>query len=1022
MNLGSIRFRVVGLVPIVLLLGCGYNSNRNDIGSNSYFSIGGMLSGLIAGRSVVLQSNDKDDLTLEVDGNFAFVKKLAAGTDYRVTVRTQPEGETCIVRNQAGTISGEDITDIAVVCTAIADNQSLTVGGTVTGLVGTGLVLQNNGGDTLPIRENGSFVFATPLIAGSAYNVTVAVQPKDPEQTCTVINGSGKLDGISVNDVSVSCATPLVSIGCFIASAALVSPGDDVTLSWSMQHASSCEINPGAIQAVPSNAGSVEVRVSVTTTFILTCQGEGGPIDSTPVTVHVTDSDWAQVSAGNYTTCAIKRDGRLFCWGFSGYGSLGKDYDENRFSPVQESTRSSDWIRVSVGWQTCAIKRDGRLFCSGPPDNTGNPTDLPVMGPVLEQESSGASDWVEVSSGGSHTCAIKRDGRLFCWGAGGNGQLGNNSTEDSDVPVQESTSATDWVQVSAQVSAGNLFNATGFTTCAIKRDGRLFCWGAGGAGQLGNNSTEDSEVPVQESTSATDWSQVSVGSYLTCAIKRDSSLFCWGKMNVISNTIVWERSTVPVQEQTLATDWAQVSSSVNACALKTDGRLFCVGSTATDQRDNSPYIPSYTLSPPHPDSVETSQFVQEKTAAKDWAQVSRGYAHICGLKADGRLFCWGNDNYGQLGENSPPISLVPVQEKTGAADWAQINAGGKSLGALKRDGRLFNWTGVIVSHFESSAPLDELLVQESTEATDWIEVSTNGVLSDGSHTCGLKADGRIFCWGVNDKGQLGNNSTEDSKEPVQESTAATDWIRVTSGTLHTCGVKTDGRLFCWGDNQYGQLGTGSQVASKVPIQESTAAADWAKVSSGGFSTCAIKRDGRLFCWGNDENNGPPRIFAASLDPIPENKSATDWAEVSVGLGNSCAIKTDGRLFCWGDNTGGIIDDNTVFTYYALPVQERTAASDWARVSADYFICAVKTDGRLFCWGINNQYGQFGNNSTLASLVPVQEATAASDWVQVVTAERDYTCALKRDGRLFCWGREAAGVIGGPNSGPVWPTE
>ncbi|MBN1655656.1 MAG: hypothetical protein JXA30_17965 [Deltaproteobacteria bacterium] len=668
---------MVGLVLLCLLseckTGCDGDNNveedasvdtfteggqRGDASKDDFrpsFTVGGTLSGLAIGASVVLQNNQKDNLTLEKNGSFTFSTELPDKAEYQVQVSAQPMEQTCVVTNHEGTISGADVTNISVVCTVQegAVGNSFTVGGVVTGLEGIGLILQNNGGDDLAINRNGAFRFATRLEDASGYNVTIASQPKSPDQLCTVTDGSGTLKGVDVADVTVLCSrseTGPSAIDMFKASSQFVSAGDEVTLSWMTHGFTSCDIYPGRIAAEPAAAGSEDVNVSVTTDFVLTCRGRNGYASSDPVTVTVLDPGWKSISSGDDHCCAIKRDGRLFCWGKGSEGQLGN-------APVSNST-------------------------------------IPV------QEYTTATDWSTVSAGGDHTCAIKADGRLFCWGANNSGQIGLIPVESNPLEhIQESTAATDW----SQVSAGR------GSTCAIKDDRRLFCWGSYLG--LGNGSDNGlSREPVREYTAATDWAQVSAGANHTCAIKTDGRLFYWGRVPGVPSGGGFSpydynnyNVTIPEPESTAATDWAQVSAGANhTCAIKTDGGLFCWGYGSID--------------PSIADRTEPRQLMvptRESTAATDWAQVSAGAGFTCAVKTDGRLFCWGTDDYGQLGHeaNSTEDQWVPVQESTAATDWSQVSAG-------------------------------------------------------SNHTCALKSDRQIFCWGANYHGQLGNNSTSNNIGPV----------------------------------------------------------------------------------------------------------------------------------------------------------------------------------------------------------------------------------------------------------------
>jgi len=176
------------------------------------YTVGGSVTGLDAGNSVVMQNNSGDDLSVNADGSFTFATPLETGDDYAVTVLTDPTSpnQTCVVSNGSGTISDTDVTDVTVVCTT----TTYTVGGDASGLATDNIVvLQNNSADDLPVNANGSFTFATPIDDGTGYDVTVLTEPTTPSQTCVVENGSGLLAGDNVTDVTVICTTNQYSVG-----------------------------------------------------------------------------------------------------------------------------------------------------------------------------------------------------------------------------------------------------------------------------------------------------------------------------------------------------------------------------------------------------------------------------------------------------------------------------------------------------------------------------------------------------------------------------------------------------------------------------------------------------------------------------------------------------------------------------------------------------------------------------------------------------------------------------------------
>lgn len=184
-------------------------SNVRITCSTQTFALSGTVNGLL-GSGLVLQNTGQDPVEVAADGAFTF-GELASGAAYDVTVRTQPSNPTqsCVVSGGSGVISNADVATVSVSCST----STFSVGGAVSGLSGSGLVLRNNGVDDLSVIANGAFSFATPLESGGTYNVTVASQPTNPTQTCTVSNGTGTIEGANITSIAVSCATTEFTIG-----------------------------------------------------------------------------------------------------------------------------------------------------------------------------------------------------------------------------------------------------------------------------------------------------------------------------------------------------------------------------------------------------------------------------------------------------------------------------------------------------------------------------------------------------------------------------------------------------------------------------------------------------------------------------------------------------------------------------------------------------------------------------------------------------------------------------------------
>ncbi|HUR17631.1 MAG TPA: hypothetical protein VMZ51_01685, partial [Acidimicrobiales bacterium] len=246
-------------------------------------------------------------------------------------------------------------------------------------------------------------------------------------------------------------------------------------------------------------------------------------------------------------------------------------------------------------------------------------------------------------------------------------------------------------------------------------------------------------------------------------------------------------------------------------------------------------------------------------------------------------------------------------------------------------------------------------------------------------------------WGYNFFGQLGDGTTTAHSIPVQVGTA-TNWATVAAGGYHTAAIRTDGTLCAWGNNEYGQLGDGSTTArSSIPVQVGTAT-NWATVAAGGKHTAAIRTDGTLWAWGNNDSGqvGDGTLTAHSI-PVQVG-TATNWATVAAGGNHTAAIRADGTLWAWGYNGYGQAGSGSFF-----PARLGTA-TDWATVAAGHsHTAAVKTDGTLWAWGYNG-YGQLGDGTTTTRFVPVQVGTA-TDWATVVAGD-SHTAAVRTDGTLW----------------------
>lgn len=278
-----------------------------------------------------------------------------------------------------------------------------------------------------------------------------------------------------------------------------------------------------------------------------------------------------------------------------------------------------------------------------------------------------------------------------------------------------------------------------------------------------------------------------------------------------------------------------------------------------------------------------------------------------------------------------------------------------------------------------------------------------------NHGCTVQA-GALYCWGGNGQAELGLGHTKAVMQATRVGTGA-DWRDVCGGEEHTCALRDDGSVWCWGKNLHGELGVGDKDRRLLPTR--VADSNFVRIACGGYNTCGIRADGALFCWGDNWEGklglGDP--FGTPDGTKPSAVSgALSFRELSLGQGNVAGVTREGTLYCWGRNTDG--QCGTMSDVGQLRSPTRVGAdSDYAHVSTGMRqTCAIKVDGRLFCWGTDSG-GSLGlgvANDTLKS-TPLQVG-ARSDWTEVHVLWF-HTCARRGAGALYCWGRNAEGQLG-----------
>ena len=429
---------------------------------------------------------------------------------------------------------------------------------------------------------------------------------------------------------------------------------------------------------------------------------------------------------------------------------------------------------------------------------------------------------------------------------------------------------------SSQAAVAISASSSGGYTCALLNTGGVKCWGG------------SSLIP--EIISGLDNAiAISVGGGHICAVLTTGGVKCWGgnTYGQLGNNSTME-STTPVDVTGLTSGVIAISAGVyHTCAVLASGGVKCWGRNDYGQLGNNTRTDSLT-------PVDVGGLSAGATA------VTVGLDHACALFTTGGVMCWGNGYHGQLGNGSSMDRYFPVGVIGLGSGVAAISAGHDYTCAVLTSGAAKCWGYNGYGTLGNNSTADNYTAADVSGLDSGVTVISAG----HNHTCAVLMSGKVKCWGFNNHGQLGNNSTASSYIPVDVSGLNNGFAAVSVGKGHTCAILTTGGAKCWGDNYYGELGNNSTTDSYTPV------ASWlvsgvVAISAGSSFTCALLATGAVKCWGyhgyGELGNGS---FTPSDVPVDVSGLGSGVAAISAGMHHTCALLSTGAVKCWGWNLNG----------------------------------------------------------------------------------------------------------------------
>jgi alpha-tubulin suppressor-like RCC1 family protein len=646
--------------------------------------------------------------------------------------------------------------------------------------------------------------------------------------------------------------------------------------------------------------------------------------------------------------------------------------------------RNVGLISGSAENNSVAIDKNGRAWAwgrnrrgsLGNNSTTNRATPVSVLGAV--------KTFCKIETGVGFCVAIDKNGRAWGWGYNNFGQLGVNSTTNQLTPVSVLGAVKTFCEISGGLGQGH----------AIDKNGRLWGWGFNNLGQLGDNTTTAKCTPVSVAGAVKTFCQISSASQFTFAIDKNGRAWAWGfnGSGQLGDNTTTSRLT-PVSVLGAVKTFCKISTGNGTNVIDKNGRAWGWGSNSAGQLGDN--TKTQRLTP-----------VSVAGAVKTFCQISSWGGSVVAIDKNGRAWAWGQNNTGQLGDNSTTSRLTPVSVAGAVKTFCHISSAQNYSLAIDKNGRAWGWGatyyGAIGDNIDSTGRATPVSVAGA--------VKTFCIISAGGGSVAIDKNGRAWAWGSNGSGQLGDNTTTGKCTPVSVLGGVKTFCHISNGGNHSLSIDKNGRAWGWGNNGYGRLGDNSITSRLTPVSVAGAVKTFCKISSADRHSLAIDKNGRAWGWGY---NGAGRLgnnsTTSQRTPVSVLGAVKTFCQISGGQGHSVAIDKNGRAWAWGANGNGQLGDSSSLSRLT-PVSVAGAVKTFCKISnTGRSSLAIDKNGRAWGWGYNNR-GQLGDNTTTAKCTPVSVAGAVKTFCHI-SGGNENSVAIDKNGRAWGWGYNDDGQLG-----------